>query len=189
MIGQSVPQMRAAHLNKRQHMAQHSQRHTVGYDTLVGSNGYDTLVGDSSGGQTLSGMNPGAAGPVVFVNGAPTAGRQLPLGVAATTVAATTGTATITSAAQIVFRPLRLMFFETYTGLSYITQLTIGNNSQLINSAIALPTQAFANNATDSLINFDTCNVGQNFLVGVLNTASSTLTFQGLVIAVAAVQR
>ena len=155
--------------------------HSVGGRQLVGAS---TLVGD--GASQLMGVNPGASGPPVLIQAPPTQARQLPLGVASTTVAASGGTVTITSSAQMIFRPLRLFFFETITLSTTITNIVIGPDTQLINPSIGLPTQAFANNATDSLINFDTCDIGQNFQVSVSNAATTTVTFSGMVIAVAA---
>lgn len=170
---------KAAYLAAKTRQGQ--KNHSVGGRQLVG---LSSLVGAEA--SQLMGVNPGASGPPVLVQSPPTQARQLPLGVASTLLTANGGTANITSSAQMIFRPLRLFFFETITLATTITNIVIGPDTQLVNPSIGLPTQAFANNATDSLINFDTCDIGQNFQVSVSNASTTQVTFSGMVIAVAA---
>lgn len=128
----------------------------------------------------LMGSNPGSSG-TVLVDGAPTQTRQWPFPMPDTPIGAGPGTpGSSTSRVQLIIRPIRLTLTET-TGPSVITDILVGQRSQMINQNGVLPLSMFSPFAVDSLVNFDTAQVGQDITLKFLNNGpGATIISAGL---------
>lgn len=178
MLGRAykVPQ---SHAYGRTPQAACQRPQLVGYlPQLVGA--YPQLVGAPVGGgydaTQLMGTNPGSNG-TYLVDGQPTQTRQWPLPLSRLSLqGGATGTASAT--AQLMCRPVRL--FIGVSGIDIadlsITDIFVGQRSQLINGGGgSLPADMFNNVAVDSLVNFDTAQIGNQIAVKYENEDGDTV--------------
>jgi hypothetical protein len=176
-----------------------------GYPQLVGRGGYPQHVGaypqqlanfappgavayspDPGGAMVypMMGNNPGSTG-TVLVDGVPTITRQWPFPMpdAAAGPGAPTSSA---NTAQLIVRPTRLTIAET-TGPSVLTDIAVGQRSQFINRGGVVPVAMFGPTATDSLVNFDTAQIGNSITLDYLNNGlASTIISSALLCVTAA---
>ena len=91
------------------------------------------------------------------------------------------GTAGVSAAnAQVPTKPVRLIMTESTTagaGPSSLTDISIGIAPQFGSLTGNFPIAAFAANATDTVVNFDTAQTGQAIVLSLFNpgTASTTV--------------
>lgn len=128
----------------------------------------------------MSGSNPGSTG-TVLVDGVPTQTRQWPFPMPDLELGPNGDTGESANTAQLIVRPARLTIVES-TGPSVLTDISVGQRSQFINRGGVVPIAAFANIATDSLVNFDTAQIGNSITLsyknnGVASTIISSMLF------------
>lgn len=163
-----------------------ARRQLVGfYPQLVGA--APQLVGAGFQGQQdqrLMGLNPGSNG-TYLVDGTPTQTRQWPFPMPSAS-AGPGATASSSNTAQLMVRPSRLTISET-TGPSVLTDISVGQRSQFINKGGEVPIAMFGPTAVDSLVNFDTAQIGNSITLEYLNNGlASTVISAALLCATAA---
>jgi len=131
----------------------------------------------------MMGNNPGSTG-TVLVDGVPTQTRQwpfpmpdVPLGPGASGISQNT--------AQLIVRPTRLTIAES-TGPSVLTDISVGQRSQFINRGGVVPAAMFSNVATDSLVNFDTAQVGNTISIAYTNNGVAATVISSALLCVTA---
>lgn len=116
----------------------------------------------------------------------PTKARRQFLGMESTGTVATTASATITSRPQsFAFKPERLFVPATIGPDFVITDIKVGNVSQLVQSG-NLPAEAFSQTSFGIEMDFDTVQTSQDFIVQVTNISGGARTFRALVLGRAA---
>ena len=108
---------------------------------------------------------------------APTKARRYPCPLPATPVAGG-ASATITANPQALYRPERLIIAASIAPSFTVTDIKVGNVSQVPNTG-EIPGEMFAQNGVDCTITLDTVNPALNLLVVVTNITGGTLTFRG----------
>ena len=202
---------RYAPFHAPRHAPQHARQAVGGYPQLVGYHPYPQLVGAGPGYPQLIGAfpqqlenlappgafayqpnpggpavypmlgsNPGSTGTVI-VDSVPTQTRQWPFPMPDVELGPNGDTGESTNTAQLMVRPARLTIVES-TGPSVLTNISVGQRSQFINRGGVVPIAAFANIATDSLVNFDTAQIGNTISLeyknnGLASTIISSMLF------------
>lgn len=116
----------------------------------------------------------------------PTKARRQFLGMASTGTVAAAGTATITARPQsFAFKPERLFIPATIGPDFTITDIKVGNVSQLVQSG-ELPAEAFSQTSFGIEMDFDTVQTSQDFIIQVTNISGGARTFRALVLGRAA---
>lgn len=116
----------------------------------------------------------------------PTKARRQFLGMESNGTIAAAGTATITSRPQsFAFKPERLFVPATIGPDFVITDIKVGNVSQLVQSG-NLPAEAFSQTSFGIEMDFDTVQTSQDFIVQVTNISGGARTFRALVLGRAA---
>lgn len=116
----------------------------------------------------------------------PTKARRQFLGMESSGTIAANGTATITSRPQsFAFKPERLFVPATIGPDFVITDIKVGNVSQLVQSG-SLPAEAFSQTSFGIEMDFDTVQTSQDFIVQVQNISGGARTFRALVLGRAA---
>lgn len=116
----------------------------------------------------------------------PTKARRQFLGMESNGTIAANGTATITSRPQsFAFKPERLFIPATIGPDFVITDIKVGNVSQLVQSG-SLPAEAFSQTSFGIEMDFDTVQTSQDFIVQVQNISGGARTFRALVLGRAA---
>ena len=103
--------------------------------------------------------------------------RRYPCPLPATVVAGGTS-ATITARPQALYRPERFVIPASLAPSFAITDIKVGNVSQLPNTG-DIPGELFAQNGVDCTIEFDTVNPAIDLLVVATNLTGGNLTFRG----------
>lgn len=103
--------------------------------------------------------------------------RRYPCPLPATVVAGG-ASATITTQPQALYRPERFVIAASLAPSFVVTDIKVGNVSQLPNTG-DIPGELFAQNGVDCNIEFDTVNPAINLLVVVTNITGGPLTFRG----------
>jgi len=106
-----------------------------------------------------------------------TKARRYPCPLPATVVAGG-ASATITANPQTLYRPERFVIAASLAPSFVVTDIKVGNVSQLPNTG-DIPGELFAQNGVDCAIQFDTVNPALNLLVVVTNITGGPLTFRG----------
>lgn len=120
---------------------------------------------------------------------APTASRRLVLGMQSTGTVAAGALATITARPQnLAFKPQRIVIPATIAPDFLITDIKVGNVSQLVQSG-TVPAEAFTQQLFDGQMEMDTVNTSQDFVIQVQNTAGSARTFNAAVYGLAVLAR
>jgi hypothetical protein len=94
------------------------------------------------------------------------------------TVVAGGASATIQTQPQCLYRPERFIIAASLAPSFVVTDVKVGNVSQLPNTG-DIPGELFAQNGVDCTIEFDTVNPAINLLVVVTNITGGSLTFRG----------
>lgn len=116
----------------------------------------------------------------------PTKARRQFLGMESTGTVAAAASATITSRPQsFAFKPERLFVPATIGPDFVITDIKVGNVSQLVQSG-NLPAEAFSQTSFGIEMDFDTVQTSQDFIVQVTNISGGARTFRALVLGRAA---
>lgn len=103
--------------------------------------------------------------------------RRYPCPLPATPVAGG-ASATISAQPQALYRPERLVIAASIAPSFSVTDIKVGNVSQIPNTG-EIPGELFAQNGVDCSIELDTVNPALNLLVVVTNITGGTLTFRG----------
>lgn len=116
----------------------------------------------------------------------PTKARRQFLGMESNGTIAAAASATITSRPQsFAFKPERLFVPATIGPDFVITDIKVGNVSQLVQSG-NLPAEAFSQTSFGIEMDFDTVQTSQDFIVQVTNISGGARTFRALVLGRAA---
>jgi len=108
--------------------------------------------------------------------------REYPLGFdSGATLVAAAGTSTITSRPQVAFKGKRLAVSRSSAPSFAITDIKVGNVSQLPTTD-AIPAEAFADNAFGMNLDLDTCQVAMNISISVENIALASARFRAALI-------
>ena len=94
------------------------------------------------------------------------------------TVVAGGASATIQTQPQCLYRPERFIIAASLAPSFVVTDVKVGNVSQLPNTG-DIPGELFAQNGVDCTIELDTVNPAINLLVVVTNITGGSLTFRG----------
>lgn len=120
------------------------------------------------------------AGFTVRQNAPSKARRQL-LGVNSTGTIAAGATVTLTARPQTVaFRPDRIMIPATLAPNFVIEDIKVGNTSQFVQSG-SIPAEAFVQGMFDGLVEFDTVQTSQDFIIIVSNVSGAPAAFRAAV--------
>lgn len=112
---------------------------------------------------------------------APTKARRLVLGMVSNGTVAATAAATITSRPQtIAFKPDRLVIPSSIGPDFILTDIKVGNSSQLVQSG-ELSAETFGPLVTESLVDFDTVQTSQDFVLQIQNISGAARTFRATV--------
>lgn len=108
----------------------------------------------------------------------PTKSRRTILPIESTVAIAAGATATVTARPQdIAFKPERLIIPSTLAPDFLIVDIKVGNRSQFTQSG-NVPGEAFLPNAEDSMVDFDTLQTSQDFIMIVQNISGAARTFR-----------
>lgn len=111
----------------------------------------------------------------------PKVGRRLYLGFDSGAVVAAGASANISTQPQDVFSPKRIIIPATLAPSFVVTDIKVGNISQL-SSSDAVPAEAFAQDATDSDLKFDTAQVSQQITFSITNISAAPVRFRAAII-------
>lgn len=130
--------------------------------------------------QQAAAMKQANAGVIVREQ-APTKARRLVLGLVSTGTVAAAAAATITARPQtIAFKPDRLVIPGSIGPDFILTDIKVGNISQLVQSG-ELSAETFGPLVTESLVDFDTVQTSQDFVLQVQNISGAARTFRATV--------
>ncbi len=122
----------------------------------------------------LSGTNPYSPQGLTAAFSLPSKTNRFPFPMPAATLGA--GAAGVSSAqAQVPTKPDRLVMSES-TGPSSLTDISIGIAPQFGSLTGNFPISAFAANATDTVMNFDTAQTGQAIVLSLFNSGAGAST-------------
>jgi hypothetical protein len=191
----------------------------VGTDEFVGADGYDEvdqilsgleIVGAHRG--TRGGARPAARrggarsstqnanlnaalahkraqSGLMFDQLKPGAARRLVLGMASTGQVAPGSIAQITARPQnLAFKPQRIVIPATLAPDFLITDIKVGNVSQMVQSG-TLPAEAFTQGLFDGMMEMDTVQTSQDFVLQVQNIAGAARNFNAAVYGLALLAR
>lgn len=169
----------------------------IGNDDDMGAIGYEIVSGDEfegDGSTEIIGARRVGPGPnakrimmknaVMVKNQGLDKRRRFPLGFVATSVAAS-GSATILSAPQNLFRTERFVIPSDIAFSFSLSDIKVGNESQLVSGA-EVPAAVFTEVAIDTDVSFKTAEVGNQVSASVVNlNAGSAVTFRAALIGTA----
>lgn len=119
----------------------------------------------------------------------PGASRRLVLGMASTGTVAAASIAQITARPQnLAFKPQRIVIPATIAPDFLITDIKVGNVSQLVQSG-TLPAEAFTQQLFDGQMEMDTIQTSQDFVLQVQNIAGAARNFYAAVYGLALLAR
>lgn len=111
--------------------------------------------------------------------------RKLPLGIdSGTTAIAAAGTSQVTTRPQAYYRPMRLVVSLAIMSNFVISDIKVGNVSQLVNAS-ALPADVFGPNSFDTELKGDTCQAGFDIVTSVENITLAASRFRAVFIGAA----
>jgi len=109
---------------------------------------------------------------------APTKSRRTILPIESSAAIAAAATATVTARPQdIAFKPERLIIPTTLAPDFLIVDIKVGNRSQFTQSG-NVPGEAFLPNSDDAMVDFDTLQTSQDFIMIVQNISGAARTFR-----------
>jgi hypothetical protein len=130
-----------------------------------------------------------AAAGLIFDAQRPGASRRLVLGMASTGTVAAGAIAQIVARPQnLAFKPQRIVIPSTIAPDFLITDIKVGNVSQLVQSG-TLPAEAFTQNLFDGMMEMDTVQTSQDFVLQVQNIAGAPRNFNAAVYGLALLAR
>lgn len=119
----------------------------------------------------------------------PGAARRLVLGMASTGTVAAGSIAQITARPQnLAFKPQRIVIPATIAPDFLITDIKVGNVSQMVQSG-TLPAEAFTQGLFDGMMEMDTVQTSQDFVLQVQNIAGAPRNFNAAVYGLALLAR
>lgn len=122
-----------------------------------------------------------AASGVVVRTQEPTKSRKLVLPMSSTGTVAAGASASITARPQtIAFKPQRVLVPATIAPDFTIEDIKVGNKSQLAQSG-SLPGEAFVQGAFDAMLDMDTVQTSQDFVLQVTNISGAPRTFRAAI--------
>ena len=122
-----------------------------------------------------------AGAGVVLRDQAPTKARRLVLPMASSGTVAAAASSTITARPQtIAFKPQRIVVPATIAPDFTIDDIKVGNKSQLAQSG-SLPAEAFVQSLFDGMMDMDTVQTSQDFVLAVTNLSGAARTFRAAV--------
>lgn len=108
----------------------------------------------------------------------PTKSRRTILPIESSAAIAAGATATVSARPQdIAFKPERLIIPSTLAPDFLIVDIKVGNRSQFTQSG-NVPGEAFVPNSDDSMVDFDTLQTSQDFIMIVQNISGAARTFR-----------
>lgn len=117
------------------------------------------------------------------------AARRLVLGMASTGAVAAGAIAQIVARPQnLAFKPQRIVIPSTIAPDFLITDIKVGNVSQMVQSG-TLPAEAFTQNLFDGMMEMDTVQTSQDFVLQVQNIAGAPRNFNAAVYGLALLAR
>jgi hypothetical protein len=87
---------------------------------------------------------------------------------------------------QVIFRGYKLVVPSDIAGSFLISDIIVGNRSQLV-SAGSLPARAFQENSLENTLHLDTASVSQQLILKVTNISTNTLRFTAALFGTAAI--
>lgn len=119
----------------------------------------------------------------------PGATRRLVLGMASTGAVAAGAVVSITARPQnLAFKPQRIVIPSTIAPDFLITDIKVGNVSQVVQSS-TLPAEAFTQQLFDGMMEMDTVQTSQDFVLQVQNIAGAPRNFNAAVYGLALLAR
>lgn len=126
---------------------------------------------------------------LLFDQQKPGAARRLVLGMASTGTVAAGSIAQITARPQnLAFKPQRIVIPATIAPDFLITDIKVGNVSQMVQSG-TLPAEAFTQGLFDGMMEMDTVQTSQDFVLQVQNIAGAARNFNAAVYGLALLAR
>jgi hypothetical protein len=126
---------------------------------------------------------------LIFDQQKPGAARRLVLGMASTGAVAAGAIAQITARPQnLAFKPQRIVIPSTIAPDFLISDIKVGNVSQLVQSG-TLPAEAFTQQLFDGMMEMDTVQTSQDFVLQVQNIAGAPRNFNAAVYGLALLAR
>jgi len=133
--------------------------------------------------------NKRASQGLVFDQQKPGAARRLVLGMASTGQVAAGALSAITARPQnLAFKPQRIVIPATIAPDFLIADIKVGNVSQMVQSG-TLPAEAFTQGLFDGMMEMDTVQTSQDFVLQVQNIAGAARTFNAAVYGLALLAR
>jgi hypothetical protein len=126
---------------------------------------------------------------LIFDQQRPGASRRLVLGMASTGAVAAGAIAQIVARPQnLAFKPQRIVIPSTIAPDFLITDIKVGNVSQMVQSG-TLPAEAFTQQLFDGMMEMDTVQTSQDFVLQVQNVAGAPRNFNAAVYGLALLAR
>lgn len=151
-----------------------------GYDIVGARRAPARRPGFNAALQQAAAFKQAGAGVVVRTQ-EPTKARKLVLPMASSGTVAAGSSATITARPQtIAFKPQRLLIPATIAPDFTIEDIKVGNKSQLAQSG-SLPGEAFVQGAFDAMLDMDTVQTSQDFVLQLTNISGAARTFRAAV--------
>lgn len=126
---------------------------------------------------------------LLFEQQQPGACRRLTLGMSSTGTVAAGAIAQITARPQnLAFKPQRIVVPATIAPDFLITDIKVGNVSQVVQSSV-LPAEAFTQGLFDGMMEMDTVQTSQDFVLSVQNIAGAARNFYAAVYGLALLAR
>jgi hypothetical protein len=125
-----------------------------------------------------------APGQVMLKNQPAQKAREFPIGFDSGALIAGGTSLNITSRPQILFRPERLLVPSDIAGDFTIDDVKVGNKSQLVASG-SIPARVFQEDAVGVRLRGDTCQISQDLVLAVTNTAGAGRRFRACIIGTA----
>lgn len=126
--------------------------------------------------QHLAGKNA-----TMVVDTEPQNSRIYPLGFTITSIAASGGTASLSSQPQILFRPERFVVPSDIAGALTVQNITVGQASQLA-AKFPLPARAYSEQGVAVDMHLDTADISQFVQLDLTNNSSHAVSFSALFI-------
>ena len=167
-------------------LAARGQRAPGGYASRGGRGG-----GSAHSGQAMAYalQNKRAAAGLIVDQQRPGAARRLVLGMASTGAVAAGAIAQIVARPQnLAFKPQRIVIPSTIAPDFLITDIKVGNVSQMVQSG-TLPAEAFTQQLFDGMMEMDTVQTSQDFVLQVQNIAGAPRNFNAAVYGLALLAR
>ncbi len=126
---------------------------------------------------------------LAFEQQKPGASRRLVLGMASSSTIAASALSSITARPQnLAFKPQRIVIPATIAPDFLITDIKVGNVSQMVQSG-TVPAEAFTQQLFDGMMEMDTVQTSQDFVLAVQNIAGAARSFNAAVYGLALLAR